>query len=214
MRKNIVLASSSANVSRFLVPLLLLGCLWSYSGSAVQPETKKPAVSQDEVDQMCGPLCLYLLCHYHDVGVDFATLRDLLPPGPNGVSLLSLKTVAEKLRFETRCLEMEAQHLNLFRSPMIVRVPSKDGEGSTGHFLVVLPSPDDGGSWIFDPAKPSAKWKWAHVEEQGDENEHKRFAALLLSLKQDVAREERQPEVGSVALPSGDGAAEEANAEE
>jgi ABC-type bacteriocin/lantibiotic exporter with double-glycine peptidase domain len=208
MRKTTVLIPRAAALFRYFFPLFLVTGFWSHSNDTPQPATKIPAVSRSEIDQTCGPYCLYLLCHYYEMEIDFGEIADLLPPGPKGVSLLSLKTVAEEIGFETRCLEVQAQHISLFRSPMIVRAPLKRGDGSMGHFVVVLPRPHDGGCWIFDPAKPSAKWKWAHIEEKGKDGE-RYFAVLLLLPRENVASQRSQPAARSAGSPPNHAPSEE-----
>ncbi|MNK29030.1 Toxin RTX-I translocation ATP-binding protein [compost metagenome] len=92
----------------------------------------------------CGYCCIAMISGYHRLNVTLKELRDIGNTGRDGLSLLDIMEICDKLNLEARTYEIEATDTNNFGLPCIAFWEEK-------HF-VVIEKFDKKGVWIYDPA--------------------------------------------------------------
>src|SRR5512144_2967120 len=78
-----------------------------------------PLTIQSEATE-CGLACLAMVAGYHGHRVDLNTLRRRYPVSLKGVTLKALMQLASHLKFASRPLRFELEHLGELRLPAIV----------------------------------------------------------------------------------------------
>src|SRR6516164_5286019 len=102
-----------------------------------------PVIQQTEAAE-CGLACLAMISSYHGHRIDLNTLRRRHPVSLKGVTLRALIQVASQMRFVSRPVRFELDHLKRLQTPTIVH-------WDMNHF-VVLKSVTRRGILIHDPA--------------------------------------------------------------
>src|SRR5215468_7808087 len=116
----------------------MLQSLVNFSG-----RRRLPLVLQTEATE-CGLACLAMVAGYHGHRVDLNTMRRRYPVSLKGVTLKALMQLASHLKFATRPLRFELEHLPELQLPAIVH-------WDMNHF-VVLKKVTAKGIVIHDPA--------------------------------------------------------------
>ncbi len=136
-----------------------------------------PMIHQAEAAE-CGLACLAMVCAYHGHRIDLGTLRRRYPISLNGVTLRGLIQVASNLKFVSRPLRYEMEHLHELQAPAILH-------WDMSHF-VVLKSVRRNRVVIHDPAAGEKTYPLSEV------SKHITGVALELSPTEDfLPKDER-----------------------
>jgi ABC-type bacteriocin/lantibiotic exporter with double-glycine peptidase domain len=174
----IVSFAKSFSIKILILSLALAMCF----GVSIQ-EHSDINLEQNYINRLCGVNCLYLICKYYNVNINYSDLMNVLSPSDQGSSMLMLKKTAENLGFETRAIEISALNIIQFKNPLIALAQKKDKEGLQGHFLVVVPVSSKQGFWVFDPPN---KVRWEEVKDADKAAKERRLKLLLLRPKKFV----------------------------
>jgi hypothetical protein len=133
------------------------------SGQASQKNPKNSTISHtsdlhpitgmtlNQLRTRCGVNCLYVISKYYNIDISYEELRLLLNPTQLGISMLTLKEVAEGLGYEVKALELSAKDIMRFSDLMIALFVPQDKQNIIGHYTVLIPMASKGGVWILDP---------------------------------------------------------------
>lgn len=80
---------------------------------------KLPLILQDEITE-CGHACVAMVSNFFGHDLDLPALRRINKPSQQGVSLLTLKNLCEKLGFTTRALSVPLDEINQIKTPAIL----------------------------------------------------------------------------------------------
>ncbi|MDR0270284.1 cysteine peptidase family C39 domain-containing protein [Paenibacillus sp.] len=107
----------------------------------------------------CGLCCLAMLSAYYQKEVSLYSLRERADIGPNGITLLQLKKIAESLGFDVKAYRIES--INQFKQVTLPAILHWNHE----HF-VVLEKIDRNNAHIVDPPFGRIKLSLKNFSEQ------------------------------------------------
>ncbi|MFA5959964.1 MAG: peptidase domain-containing ABC transporter [Tatlockia sp.] len=114
------------------------------AASILNPVSKKlPMIKQAQFSE-CGHACVAMISNFHGHKIDLFSLRAIDSPSMNGVSMLDLIRLLEKLHFTTRAIRVDCDALKQVHCPAILH-------WNMNHF-VVLKSVQRNAIVIHDPA--------------------------------------------------------------
>jgi len=152
---------------------------------------KYPIVRQlDSMD--CGAACLAMVCAYHGMEYSLTSLRDITFVDLEGVSLLNIKTAAEKIGLET--LPVKADYAKLQRELPLPAIAHWD----QNHFVVVYDVQDDE-VVIGDPAMGERKMNRTDFLQNWGDVEANEGVLLLLENPEIELEQEEDPDPESIA---------------
>ena len=102
-----------------------------------------PVILQDEIAE-CGHACVAMISNFWGHELDLQALRRINKPSQQGVSLLTIKQLLEKLGFTTRALRVSLEEIRQIKTPAILH-------WNMNHF-VVLKKVKKNAIVIHDPA--------------------------------------------------------------
>lgn len=111
-------------------------------------KNKLPELRQDTHSE-CGHTCAAMIANYHGHLIDLISLREIDTPPDNGINLLALMKLLEKLKLQSRAIKIELMELSQIKSPAILH-------WDLNHF-VVLKSMNSRYLIIHDPAQGRRK---------------------------------------------------------
>jgi RNA polymerase sigma-70 factor (ECF subfamily) len=117
-------------------------CLQTFQKPAEPAPAFEWVGQEQEAD--CGLACLAMVARHHGLAVTVEQLRERLPPGSRGVSLLELQRLAETLGLPGTAVRIGPAQWGQVRLPAVVHLEQ-------GHFVVLF-GLDGGGALVGDPA--------------------------------------------------------------
>lgn len=106
-------------------------------------KSKLPVIKQIQLSE-CGHACVAMISHYHGHNIDLYSLRKLDEPSINGVTMLDLIRMLDRLKLNTRAIRVDIQDLKHVQCPAILH-------WNMNHF-VVLKAVGPNYAVIHDPA--------------------------------------------------------------
>ena len=109
--------------------VLVIPC---FEKSLLAQRERQLTTDMQNAERVCSVQCLYFVSQYSDIDVTYQELLDLLKPTSVGVSMLTLKEVAQGVGFEVKAAEVRIQDIATLPDTMIAYDKPQESKGDVG----------------------------------------------------------------------------------
>lgn len=106
----------------------------------------------------CGAVCLYMIFNYYSAKVKLFDIRSCFPIGRDGMTLLQMKTIAQRFGFELHAYNYEYNEVLLDENLPVILCSKYN------HYIVVAEKTDNG-FVILDPAEGKKEVRFNYISE-------------------------------------------------